>query len=221
MRLLRRSIPIFMLIALMGGVTGCAEKEPPKPATPPPPPPPTPEEIAAKIIADAGLNEPLPTEGATFAKEAAEALKRKLATAKRGHSETPDGQRALQIVNQQVDQRIRALEGAKAWEHVVGTIEGFEALNPGSPKWQQSKESAIMELQKPKVTIIGFMQDTAILNFYLPITKETNKESVRAGEEFYGITLVEVIGNNQGVRLRYGATGETFDVFTKSALRPN
>ena len=210
-----------MLIALVGGVSGCAEKEPPKPAEPPPPPPPTPEEIAAKIIADAGLNEPLPAAGASFAKEAADGLKRVLTQAKRANSEAPDGQRALQIVNQQVDQRIRALEGAQAWEHVLGTVEGFEALNPGSPKWQSSKERALIELVKPKVTIVGFMQDSAILNFYLPVDKKTNKQSVRPGEEFYGVTLVEVIGNNQGVRMRYGATGETFDVFMKSALKPN
>ncbi len=217
---LRRSILLLMLIALVGGVTGCAEREPPKPAEPPPPPPPTPEEIATKVIADSGLNEPLPAAGAPFPKEAADKLKRALGTAKRANSTSPDGQRALQIINQHVDQRIRTLEDSQAWEHALGTIEGYEALNPGSKKWETSKERALTELQKPKIEIIGFMQDTAILEYYLPIAKQTNRRSVRAGEEFDGVTLVEVIGNNQGVRMRYGATGETFDVFTKSAQTP-
>jgi len=221
MHLLRRSLPILMLmlIALTGGVTGCAPKEPPKKAEPPPPPPPTPEELAAKIIADSGLNDPLPAAGTGFPSEAADKLKKAMSGARRNHKDTPEGQRVLQIVNQQVDQRIRALEGALAWEHTLGTIEGFEALNPGSPKWSTSKERALIELQKPKVKIIGFMQDAAILEFYLPITKQTDKQRVRPGEEFHDVTLVEVIGNNQGVRLRYGATGETFDVFTKSASK--
>ncbi len=219
MFLFRRSLPILMLIALAGGISGCAEKEPPKPATPPPPPPPTPEEIAAKITAEAGLNDPLPAVGDTFTKEAAEALKKTLRNAKSLQSKTPEGQRALQIVNSQLDQRIHALEDAGAWEHTLGAVEAFDILNPKSPKWQTTKETAIAELQKPKITIFGFMQDYALLDFYLPISKETHREKMRPGEELFGVTLMEVIGKNQGLKFRYAQTGQTFDVMTKSASK--
>ncbi len=214
---LRRFLPLLVLICMAGAVVGCKEKEPPPPAEPPPPPPPTPEEIAAKIVAESGIGDPLPEAGAQFPQEAADKLKNRLRNAKNQNSATPDGQRALQLVNQQLDQRIRALEAAHAWEYVMGHIEAFEILNPGSPKWQTTKEQSMAELRKPKVTIVGFMQDTAILRFYLPVSKMEARESMRVGEEMHGVKLMEVIGNNQGVRLRYGETGQTFDVLTKSA----
>lgn len=214
---LRRFLPLLVLVCMAGAVVGCKEKEPPPPAEPPPPPPPTPEEIAAKIVAESGIGDPLPQTGAPFPQEASDKLKNRLRSAKNANSTTPDGQRALQLVNQQLDQRIRALEGIQAWEYVLGHIQAFEILNPGSPKWQTTKEQAQSELRKPQITIVGFMQDTAILRFYLPVTQEEVRESMRAGEEMHGVTLMEVIGNNQGVRLKYGETGQTFDVLTKSA----
>ncbi len=217
MLFLRRFVPVLILLAIVSPVTGCAPKEPPKPAEPPPPPPPTPEEIAAKIVAESGIGDPLPEPNATFPQEAADKLKNRLRSAKNTNQSTPDGQRALQLVNQQLDQRIRALEGAGAWEYLLGHIEAFEVLNPGSPKWATSKEAALAELSKPKITIVGFMQDTAILRFYLPVTKQEARESMRIGEEMHGVTLMEIIGNNQGVRMKYGQTGQTFDVLTKSA----
>lgn len=77
------------------------------------------------------------------------------------------------------------------------------------------------ELRKPRVNIIGFMttqgQDSVLLEFYLPIEKKTEKQQVRVGEEFYGLKLTEIIGNNQGVRFEYLETGQVFDVLKKSA----
>jgi len=75
-------------------------------------------------------------------------------------------------------------------------------------------------LAKPQVDIVGFFYDgtrdtdAAILDFYLPLTGETHRERVSEGEEFYGLTLVQIIGNNQGVQLEYEETGQTFDVLT-------
>lgn len=216
---LRRFLPLLVMLTVVCALVGCAEKEPPPPAEPPPPPPPTPEEIAAKIVAESGLGDPLPEPGATLPQEAADKLKNRLRNAKNTNGATPDGQRALQLVNQQLDQRIRALEAAAAWEFVMAHIEAFEIMNPGSPKWTTTKEQAVAELQKPKITIVGFMQDTAILRFYLPVSKTESRESMRAGEEMHGVTLMEIIGNNQGVRMKYGQTGQTFDVLTKSAQK--
>lgn len=214
---LRRFLPLLIVMVAACAFVGCAEKEPPPPAEPPPPPPPTPEEIAAKIVTESGLGDPLPEAGAAFTQEASDKLKNRLRSARNQNKDTPDGQRALQLVNQQLDQRIRALEGAGAWEFVLGHIEGFEILNQGSPKWQSTKDQALAELAKPRITIVGFMQDTAILRFYLPVTRQEMRESMRAGEEMHGVTLMEIIGNNQGVRMKYGQTGQTFDVLTKSA----
>jgi len=111
---LRRFLPVLVVLIAVCSFVGCAEKEPPPPAEPPPPPPPTPEEIAAKIVAESGIGDPLPEASATFPQEAADKLKNRLRSAKNQNNSTPDGQRALQLVNQQLDQRIRALEGSGA-----------------------------------------------------------------------------------------------------------
>ena len=70
------------------------------------------------------------------------------------------------------------------------------------------------------MTVQGFYIDgktnqTAVfMEFYIPSEKRSYKEQVRVGEEFYGLKLVEIIGDNQGVTLEYLETDETFDVLS-------
>jgi hypothetical protein len=219
----RRRLYLVLLAWIVVAVQACGPREPPEPEAPPPPPPPTPEQIAEKIITELGLNAPLPPAGATQTVDEAQAFKTGIQRARGSNSSTPEGKRALQIVSSRLDQRIQALESNRLWEHTLTGIEGYEVLNPGSPKWSTTKEVAIAEMKKPKVTIVGFMashgQDAAVLEFYLPVQKTTERKQVRVGEEFFGLTLVEIIGDNQGVRLEYGETGQTFDVLTRSARR--
>ena len=54
------------------------------------------------------------------------------------------------------------------------------------------------------------------MEFYLPKERKTEKRQVRVGEEFFGLQLTEIIGNNQGVRFEYLDTGQSFDVLKKS-----
>jgi hypothetical protein len=211
-----RAAGIVLVGLLVVAVPACAPKEPPPPEEPPPPPPPTPEELAQKLIGELGLDAPLPGANARVTPEEAQKLKQGIQRAKAQHTGTPDGKRVLQLLSNKLDDRISALEAAQRWEHVILMIDAFEALNPGSLKWLQSKEVATAEMRKPRVTIVGFLttqgQDSAILEFYLPIQRTTEREQVRVGEEFYGLKLLEIIGNNQGVRFEYLETGDVFDV---------
>lgn len=219
----RRGWPALLLVVVCLAIAGCSEPPPPEPEEPPPPPPPTPEEIADKIIADLGLNEPLPAPGSRMNQQASDKFKKLVQQSKTQHSATPEGKRALQIVSQKLDQRIRALENTGLWEHALTHIQGHKILNPGSSKWDATQELAMAEMRKPRVEVIGFLydgttgQNMAILEFYLPIRKETHEHRVRVGEEFYGLKLERIIGNNQGVTLEYQETGQSFDVLTKSA----
>ncbi len=223
--MLRLGSTLFLLAicACVMTVPACAPKEPPKPAEPPPPPPPTPEEISAKIVTEIGLNNPLPAPGAVMTVEEVQAFKSAVQKAKNQNNSSPDGKRALQLTSSKLDERIRALEENQLWEHALTMIEGYEILNAGSPKWSATKELAVAELAKPKVTIVGFMtthdQNSVLLNFYLPIQKTNQRQQVRVGEEFFGLKLVEIIGDNQGVRLEYSNTGQVYDVLTKSASK--
>jgi hypothetical protein len=215
------ALVLIAVAALLTAAPACAPKEPPPPAEPPPPPPPTPEEIAQKIVEELGLTAPLPPPGTPLSTQDSQTFKSAVQKARNQNNATPDGKRALQIASNKLDERIAALEENKLWEHTLAGIEGYEVLNPGSPKWSATKELASAELKKPKVTIVGFMtshdQNSVLLDFYLPIQKTHEKQQVRVGEEFFGLTLVEIIGNNQGVRLEYADTGQVYEVLTKSA----
>ena len=220
-----RALSLLAVLAMALCMAGCAEKEPERPDTPPPPPPPTPQEIADKIMTTLQLNQPLPALGSTMPKQASTSFLNAIRNAKSQHSANPVGKQALQIVSQQLDSRLRALENNQLWEHALTYCDAHLVLNPDSHKFDRTREKAVAELRKPRVTIRGFYTDgntnqTAVfMDFYLPITKESHREQVRVGEEFYGLKLVAIIGNNQGVTMEYLETGEATDVLAGTANR--
>ena len=220
----QRALSLLAVIAMAFCVTGCGEKEPEKSDEPPPPPPPTPQEIAEKIMADLGLNELLPAVGATMPKQASSNFLSVTRSAKNQNSVSTDG-RLLQVVSQKLDSRLRALEGNQLWEHVLTYCDAHLVLIPDSHKFDRTREKAVAELKKPRVTIEGFFidgntgQTSVFMDFYLPTEKESHREQVRVGEEFYGLRLVAIIGNNQGVTMEYLETDQTFDILTESANR--
>ena len=113
------------------------------------------------------------------------------------------------------------------------------ALPPTIPLWQVALGTAFgvvigkevfggtgMNFLNPAlVTITGFYTDgttnqtAAFLDFYLPIQKTTYSHQVRVGEEFYGLRLAAIIGNNQGVTMESMETDQTFDILMSSARR--
>ena len=213
----QRALSLLAVVAMAFCVTGCGEREPKKSETPPPPPP-TPEEIADKIMTDLQLKEPLPAVGSTMPEQASAKFLNAVRSAKTRNSTSADGKQALLLVSQKLDSRLRALVKNELWEHVLTYCDGHLILNPGSPKFNRTREKTISELRKPKVTIDGFFfdgntkQTSVFMDFYLPIEKKTYRAQVRVGEELYGLKLVEIIGNNQGVTMEYLETDETFDV---------
>ena len=204
-------------------LVGCAEEEVVVEEKAPPPPPPTPEQIAAKIMNDLQINAPLPAVGSRMPKEASDIFLKTLRTVVTQRSASTDGKRALQIVSRGVDKRLRQLAANELWEHVLTFTDAHKILNPDSRTFDESRRLAILELQKPEVSIQGYFYDgnaneTAVfMDFYLPIESETHRHQVRKGEEFYGLKLVGIIGNNQGVTMEYIETTQTFDVLNDSS----
>ena len=221
----QRALCLLAVIAMAICVTGCGEREPEVSDEPPPPPPPTPKEIADKIITDLQLNEPLPAPGATMSKQASGNFLSAVKSAKTRNSASQDGKQALQFVSQKLDSRLRALEDNQLWEHVLTYCDAHLVLNPDSHKFDRTREKAVAELKKPRVTIAGFFYDentaqtSVFMDFYVPTDKESHREHVRVGEEFYGLKLVAIIGNNQGVTMEYLETGQAFDILKDSANR--
>lgn len=214
---IRRGVSLLAVLAMAFFVAGCEEKPPPEPEAPPPP---TPEEIAAKIVSDLQLNGPLPAPGSTMPKNASQQFLSTVRAAKNQNAASEDGKRALSFVSQELDRRLRALESNGLWEHVLTYCDAHLIFNPNSRKFDRARDKAVVELRKPRVTVQGYYIDgktnqTAVfMEFYLPSEKQTYKEQVRVGEEFYGLKLVEIIGDNQGVTLEYLETDETFDVLS-------
>lgn len=219
---IQRTLSLVAVLAFALVLAGCGEREPPEP---PPPPPPTPEEIAAKIVADLRINQPLPVRGSTLPTQASRNFLNSVRGAKTQNSVSPDGKQAMLIVSQKLDLRLRALEKNELWEHLLNYCDAHLILNPGSKKFTRSRDKAISELKKPRVTIDGYFHDgktgrtSVFMNFYLPIEKVTRREQVRVGEEFYGLRLVQIIGNNQGVTMEYMETDETYDILSERANR--
>lgn len=213
----QRAVSLLAVIAMAFCVAGCGEREPKKSDTPPPPPP-TPEQDAQTIMGNLQLNGPLPAAGSTMPEEESTKFLMTLRTAKNQNSTDAHGAQVLLLVSQKLDSRLRALEKNELWEHVLTYCDGHLILNPGSPRFNRTRDKTISELRKPRVTIDGFFYDGktsktfVFMYFYLPNEKKTYREQVRVGEEFYGLKLVEIIGNNQGVTMEYLETDETFDV---------
>ena len=189
----------------------------------PPPPPPTPEEIAAKIVNDLQLDKPLPAAGSTFDPGLLGTFTAKLKAEKAQRSATQDGKIALQIVSKRIDQRIRQCFNNELWSHTLANVELHLIMEPGSTKFIAEQTRAVAELKKPKVTIKAIISDgqtgarMAYLDIYLPLEAETRSESMKLGDQMYGIRFTEIIGNNQGIIFEYMETGENFEVFTKAA----
>jgi len=216
------SIPLVM--------TGCGpseeEVEEQKQAEkPPPPPPPTAQQIAQQIINEAQLDAPIPPPGTQIPADLAAQFKGFFQQQKNKHVNTPEGREALTMVKKRVESRIRRMEQAKSWEPLLLMCEAFDVLDPGSKKFKRQKDLAVAELQKPQITIKGIVDDgttgtkIAILDLYMPLNQKTINDRIRVGEEKYGVKLIRVIGNNQGLLFEYRQTGETFEVLTNKATQ--
>ncbi len=217
----QRTLSLCATLAFALALAGCDRKPP----EPPPPPPPTPQEIASKIVADLKLNQPLPAPGSTLQPGAGRTFLNAVTAARNQNSGTPDGTDALQIVSRRISQRLLALEKEKLWEHVLIYCTAHVILNPKSLRFNHTREKAIIEYKKPRVSIEGFFHDgrtdqtTVLISFYLPIEKLTYQEKVRVGEEFYGLKMIGIVGKNHGVTMEYMATGEESDTLFNTTDR--
>jgi hypothetical protein len=213
----------LILTILFVGCSG--ESEPALTDAPPPPPPPTPQEMATEIVKSINLDAPPPPPGSKFPPAEADKIKNVIKQKKTALSTTEDGKRALAMVSRRIDQKLRTFEQSQLWEHVLVFSELHTILNPGSKKFVEVQQRAVAELQRPEVTVKGFVSDgnsgqkIAFLDIYLPLEGETINDRMRIGEEKYGIKFVEVIGRDQGVLFEYMATGDTFEVLTSKASR--
>lgn len=209
---------VAILSVLVGFFAGCAEEKDAEPEVAAPPPP-TVNELQTQIETALQLNVPLPPPTTSLSGADAAAWLGQVRSQKQTHSATPNGQQALRNVSKKIEERLDLAEKQKMWEFVALFCDAHEALNPGSTKYVQTKQRAIVELKKPRVKISMIIErdgiTTAIAKVTLPLEGKTYDEVFRTGEILHGIRLVEFIGKARGARFEYLETGEMFDVKTR------
>ena len=223
----RLAIPGLMLATLI--VAGC---------TAPPPPPPSAADPSAEEIAGAfrqalypitsllvttpgvvgwgenGRGAPafMTDEFKTSAIRSVQQVKDKYASG--GHYA-----QALGIVNAELEKSIEEAESQVRCRAMMGLIETYETLNPGTLKMTRLRERAQLQLNRPDVVLKGFFIDKerndtyAFFHVILHPSNEEKRVQVRKGEEFCGLRFIDIIGKRRGAVLEYLAVpGQTFRV---------
>ncbi|MFO7976969.1 MAG: hypothetical protein R6V12_20345 [Candidatus Hydrogenedentota bacterium] len=217
-----------LLVVCVGLCMGCLEKGE-KDVTPPPPPelpPPThpePEEIAEEI--KTGL-QPLDNV-ASFEIGITPDLKQQLIghlmTAKRNHSDTEWGRKALMYVAHELEDRLQAARDNMHTDLVLLLCDLIEVLEPDNTKLPRFREWAKIQLERPIVKIVGWFEFEqprygedeiyALLEVYIPATGKKERPKVMEGEEFLGLKFHRIIGKKRGMVLEYLKTKDKFAVY--------
>lgn len=195
-----------MLVAL----SACEKKPPPPPPAPPPPPPPSAEALERQVMEKV---DPLVSPDPVSGKELRETLSKEVASLKT----ELNGSSAQNRITNNFIEKLKEAHQNEQWDLVLNLCEAVDVLDPGNTRTQRYRQRAVDEKSRPVVTMKGIMEIEGVTNvfldIYLPTTGETAHEQVREGEEFHGLVLERIIGNNQGVRLKYNKTDTTFDVY--------
>lgn len=225
---MRRAVTIYSVLLLLGGLvlgtTGCdsgSQERPDRPESPDAPPPPTPEEIAAKAIADLGLDQPLPRRGARLPANVRQNILQKFESEHARLSGTPEGKAALRIVQRKLEERIDALEQQESWEHLLTFTDAYKKFDPDTQKYELIRETALIELRKPRVQVKGLPEfdgrKVAWLEIYTPMNSQTYEVKLTRGEEMHGIKMLNFFGDDKGIEIEYSETGERAIVYLPSA----
>ena len=212
---------LLVMLSLSGCEQQAAREKPQRPDIEEPLPP-SPEEIAQQIITDAQLNAPIPARGSSLPPSVRRTILDLLRRENNRLKGTKDGDRTLAIVQRKVDERVRQYERAELWEHVLTMTDAHQIFKPGSGKFNHTRDKALLELRKPRVTVRGLPEfdgrKVAMLSIYLPMTSQTFFERMGIGEEMHGVRLLSVFGDDRGVRMEYLETGERFVVYLPAAM---
>ncbi len=126
---------------------------------------------------------------------------------------------ALGMVSAELEKAIEEAESQVRWRAMMGLIETYESLNPGTLKMARLKQRAQLQLNCPEVMLKGFFIDKeksdtyAFFHVILHPSKVEKNVQMRKGEEFCGLRFVDIIGKRHGAVLEYLAVpGQTFRV---------
>jgi len=220
---MNRTLALLVAVAVCATpLTGCDRKpKKPKPV-PPVQAPPTPQEIAAEIRASLRpLTALVVASDAPISSDVSGQVLSGLRSGKAKHQMTENGKKALDIIAVDCNSALDSAIAAESWHAVVLACDALDIIEPNNVRTDRQRRRAQMEINRPKVTIKGFMTDEetnevfVFLDVYLPQSKETVKERVREGQEFHGLRLVNIIGKEKGIKMQHVESGETYEIMWK------
>lgn len=201
-----------MLLVAAACVSGCAEPEPEEPEQPPPPPPPSAQQLHGQIMSK--INPLLASGGEEAGKMIVQALQTELPKVKA----ELNGPSAIKLVGIDVNKALLAQQEAGNWEVVLNLCEAYDVIDPTNQRTKRYRNRAETELSRPRVRVQGFYDDhtTGVKTVFLEVTHprsgEMKQVQVREGEQFEGLELVSIQGDNKILRFRHIATDKTFEV---------
>jgi len=127
-----------------------------------------------------------------------------------------NGEKARAKVETDIKAALKAAYDGEQWQAVLSLCDATDLLDPGNTRVVRYRERAIAEKNKPIVTVRGIFEvdgvSTVFMDVYLPETNEQKDVQVREGEEFFGLLLEKILGNDEGVQIKYMKTDQSFAV---------
>ena len=121
---------------------------------------------------------------------------------------TENGQTAIGMITRDVDDAIRISKDEESWTKVKALCMIYAALQPGNERYSSTQEQATIMMNRPQITITGFVELDgelyAFMDLFDPKTGETTQYRRREGEEFHDVMrIVRIVGNQQSVEVEY------------------
>lgn len=227
--LLRRLLCVVFLGVVAAVASGCQQEEPEVPQDRQyPEMAPNPDEMVADAVRQLRVLQVIPP-GVPLEflmwPQYREQLLQFVRDWKRDTLSKPEGGQAVAKLKDELEARMRSAREQGNAAVVLLTVDllrelGSEkAILDGFEQWAQAENN------KPVVEVRGMREEPipntnppqkrTIVSIEVrdPVSGAHERVRVEEGEEFYGLRLEEILGNYAGVRLRYLATGETFDVY--------
>ena len=214
------SMRLSAIALLMAVVVGCSEPTPPPPdPNNPPPKIKTQGEIVSEFQPAYQPLQAAVGSGSDVDREAGKAIASALSSAKGKNAAEQNANAAIAQVTTDIEELLKKANEKELWGTVVSGCDALGAVDPTNPKIARFKDRALLQLNRPKVRITGSTKipsqsDKTVffLDVFLPEKNKTESVKQSVGDEFLGLRFVEVIGNDQGIKLEYKATGDIFSV---------
>jgi hypothetical protein len=206
--MIKRAFALALIAAIC--FAGCKEEVPePEPTVDLPPPEPTADEIHQELYAAVQVLWRPVAGGSGLSLMEVDAAVNQFRATLANHQQHEHMGEAEQRIRNQLQELIKTAEEMTRWRSVKGGIAAYKVINPGSTRYDRLDQYADQIMARPWVRVGGFAtvgDDTFILfRITDPDTQEITNERARVGERFANglIEVVEIIGNNQKVRLNY------------------